>query len=222
MIQSDILGVVCVYVYVALLLLLTEKGLKKYAGDQLRKVLHIMVGNIVFILPIFQTREAMAFIAAAPFILLTYLISPRSPIKGKSRVSQAGHGLGLVYYAITWTILAYAFFDQLWIVGAGILAMSYGDGFASVIGAKYGKHPYQVFRDRKSLEGTAAMLLITVPVLIIDLIFYSVPITALLVTVVVAATLIATAAEALTPRGLDNLTVPLLAAAVCWLLTMGL
>lgn len=220
MIQNDVLGVLLVYVYVALLLLLTEKVLKKCPGDYLRKALHILVGNIVFILPIFQTREATAFVAAAPFILLTYLISPRSPIKGLSRVSVAGHGLGLVYYAISWTVLAYVFFDQLWIVGVGILAMSYGDGFASIVGVKFGKHPYKVFHDRKSLEGSVVMFLVTVPLLVVDLIFYSVAITSHLIIVVALVSLIATVAESLTPRGLDNLTVPLLASAAYWCLTV--
>ncbi len=221
MVQSDVLGVLFVYVYVALLLVLTERVLKKYPTIS-RKILHIMVGNIVFILSVFQTREVTALIAAAPFILLTFLISPRSPIKGLSKVSEAGHDFGLVYYAISWTVLAYVFFDKLWIVGVGILAMSYGDGFASIVGTKFGKHTYQVFRDKKSVEGSAAMFLVTVPVLIINLAFYSVPITAYLLGALAFVSLLATVAEVLTPRGLDNLTVPMLASAVCWYLTMAL
>lgn len=76
--KNDILGVLFVYIYVALLLVFTEKVLKRYPMMG-RKILHVMVGNIVFILPVFQTREVMAFVAAAPFILLTSLISPHSP-----------------------------------------------------------------------------------------------------------------------------------------------
>jgi len=185
-------------------------------------MLHVMVGNIVFILPVFQTREAMAFVAAAPFILLTFLISPRSPIKGLSKVSQAGHDFGLVYYAISWTILAYVFFDYLWIVGVGILAMSYGDGFASIFGIRFGKHTYQVFQDKKSIEGSAAMFLGTILLLIICLTFYSIPLTAYLFTILIFVSLLAMIVESLTPRGLDNLTVPLLTSFVFWYLTIGI
>jgi len=218
--QSDVLGVLFVYVYVALLLLFTEKVLKRYPTIS-RKILHIMVGNIVFILSVFQTREVTAFVAAAPFILLTFLISPRSPVKGLSKVSEAGHDFGLVYYAISWTVLAFVFFDRLWIVGVGILAMSYGDGFASIIGIKFGKHAYQVFHDKKSIEGSVAMFLVTVPVLVIDFLFYSVPITSYLLIVLAFVSLLATVVEVLTPRGLDNLTVPMLASTVCWYLTVA-
>ncbi|OYT60285.1 phosphatidate cytidylyltransferase, partial [Euryarchaeota archaeon ex4484_178] len=109
--KSDVLGVILVYAYVAILLLISEKILKKYPLLS-RKFLHIMVGNIIFLLPIFETRWAMAFIAAAPFILITFLLSPYSPLKIPSTASMAGHGLGLVYYSISWTLLAFLFFQR--------------------------------------------------------------------------------------------------------------
>ena len=139
MIQSDILGIIVVYGYVAFLLVLSEKALAT-KPEISRKVLHIMVGNIAFLLPVFATRWVMAFVAAAPFIVLTFLMSPYTPIKSiRGRTSAAGHSMGLVYYSITWTILAYLFFDNMVVIAIGIFSMSYGDGFASLIGVKYGK-----------------------------------------------------------------------------------
>jgi dolichol kinase len=217
MFSSDLGGILFVYGYVVVLILFTEKILAKYPALS-RKILHIMVGNIVFILPIFQTREAMTFGAAAPFIVITFLMSPRSPLKSRSRVSQAGHGFGLVYYAISWTVLAYLFFNHLWIVGVGILAMSYGDGFASIFGVRFGRHSFQLFRDRKSLEGSLAMFLITLPMLLVNALFYSLPLTTGLIATLFLVSLVATVAEMLTPRGLDNLTVPMIASTLCWYL----
>lgn len=215
---NDALGILVVYGYVGFLLVLSEKILSKHSTIS-RKILHIMVGNIVFILPIFQTRGAMVFGAAAPFIVLTFLISPRSPLKRKSRISQAGHGFGLMYYAISWTVLAYLFFEQLWTIGVGILAMSYGDGFASIIGVRFGRHSFQIFRDKKSFEGSLAMFLTTMPMLLVNVVFYSLPVTLRLATVLFLVCLVATIVEMLTPKGLDNLTVPIIASALCWYLT---
>lgn len=219
MVANDIVGVLFVYIYVALLLVVTEKVLRRYPAVS-RKILHIMVGNVVFILPMFQTREIMAFLAAAPFIFLTFLISPYSPVRGLSKVSKAGHELGLVYYSISWTILAYLFFDQMEIIGVGILAMSYGDGFASLIGARFGRHTYQVFCDKKSIEGSTVMFLVTFGFLVIDLLFYSIPLTIYLFVILVLVSFLATVVEAVTPRGLDNLTVPLVASFAYWYLSM--
>ena len=101
MFQNDLIGVALVYLYVAIILIFTEKILSKKYPIASRKILHIMVGNIAFILPIFQTKEIMAFIAAGLFILFTFLMSPYSPIKSiKGKTSEVGHGLVLVYYAI--------------------------------------------------------------------------------------------------------------------------
>ena len=118
MISSDIVGLILVYGYIVILLIISEKVLNKYPNFS-RKFLHIMVGNVLFILPLFTNQYVITFLAAAPFIVLTFLMSPYSPIKLNDRISSSGHGFGLVYYAISWTVLAYFFFDQPWIIAVG-------------------------------------------------------------------------------------------------------
>jgi phytol kinase len=222
MYQSDLLGVVAVYVYVVVLILFTEKIFSKKYPVQSRKFLHIMTGNIAFILPLFQTREIMAFVAAGPFILFTYLMSPYSPIKSmRGKTSEAGHGLGLVYYAITWTVLAYAFFDHREIIAIGILAMSYGDGLASLIGIKYGERTYTVFKDVKSYVGSFAMLIFTFLLSIIALTFYSESVTARSIAYLFCMSGVATIVEGITPLGLDNLSVPFVTAVMYWFFLVG-
>ena len=203
MMTSDIVGLLLVYVYVALLILISEKLLKNYPNIS-RKFLHIMVGNILFILPLFTSREVITFLAAAPFILLTFLISPYSPLKIKNRVSSAGHGFGLVYYAISWTVLAFFFYDQPWIIAVGIAAMSYGDGMASLVGERIGKHKYNLTGDTKSLEGSLTMFLVLLVTLGVVLFYYDkLPSNYM---VIVAVALVATVFEGITPKGLDNLS----------------
>jgi len=176
-----------------------------------------MTGNIAFILPLFVTREIMAFVAAGPFILFTFLMSPYSPIKSmKGKTSEAGHGLGLMYYAITWAVLAYAFFDHREIIAMGILAMSYGDGLASLVGIRYGKQKYRVYRDIKSYVGSLAMFVFTFLFLIVALLFYTQPLTILVALYLVCMAGVATVVEAVTPFGLDNLSVPFVVAIIYW------
>jgi phytol kinase len=203
MISSDIIGLILVYGYITLLLIISEKVLNKYPTFS-RKFLHIMVGNVIFILPLFTSKFVMTFLVAAPFILLTFLMSPYSPFKLNDKISSSGHGLGLVYYAVSWTILAFFFFDQPWIIAVGIVAMSYGDGMAALIGEKYGKHKYRIFGDKKSFEGSIAMFLVIIATLWMVLVYYQVTIDNLLVIPIVA--LIATIFEGITPKGLDNIT----------------
>ena len=223
MIQGDVIGLFVVYGYVAALLIVTEKVLVKHPETS-RKVLHVMVGNIAFLLPIFLTREIMAFVAAAPFILLTFLMSPYTPIKSiRGKTSSAGHSMGLVYYAITWTVLAYLFFDYMIVIAIGIFAMSYGDGFASLIGIKYGKHKYNLVGDEKSFIGTLSMFFFTYMTMLIAIFYYnyvqSTGFTFSLVSIGFLALFAAIGAivEGLTPKGLDNLSVPFVIAALYWL-----
>lgn len=222
MIQSDPLGLIVVYGYVALLLIISEKMLVS-RPEISRKILHIMVGNIAFLLPVFVTREVMAFIAAAPFILLTFLMSPYTPIKSiRGRTSAAGHSMGLVYYSITWTILAYLFFDNMVIIAIGIFSMSYGDGFASLIGVKYGKHRYNIVGDEKSFVGTFSMFLFTFIMTIVAILYYqyvqdiSFSFNSVTIGLLLLISAVGAIVEGFTPKGLDNLTVPFVIAFLYW------
>ena len=221
MLQSDFAGVALVYIYVVILLIITEKILDKHP-EASRKILHIMVGNIAFLLPIFQTKEMMAFVAAGPFILFTFLMSPYTPIKKiRGRTSTAGHGMGLVYYSITWTILAYLFFDNMVVIAIGILAMSYGDGFASIIGLKFGKKKYKVLGDQKSYVGSISMLVFTFIMTIAALLYYGISITPYILLVLALISLVAAIVEGLTPKGLDNFSVPFVTVLLYWLILLS-
>ena len=218
MFNGDVVGVLLVYLYVVVLLLIAEKVLARYPEFS-RKFLHIMTGNIAFFLPIFETDWVMAFIAAAPFIPLTFLMSPYTPIKSiKGRTSAAGHGMGLVYYSVTWTVLAYLFFDHMEVIAIGILAMSYGDGFASVFGMKFGRHKYNVFGDEKSFVGSLAMFIFTYATMVVALIYYGVSIDLHVLLVFVLISSVVTFVEGVTPKGLDNLSVPFSASLLYWFL----
>lgn len=221
MIQNDFAGLGFVYIYVAILLIISEKLLNKYPTIG-RKFLHIMTGNIAFLLPVFQTREIMAFLAAGPFIILTFLMSPYTPIKSiKGKTSAAGHGMGLVYYAISWTILAYVFFDYKIVIAIGILAMSYGDGFASLIGFRYGKKKYDIYNYQKSYIGSFSMFVFSFITFIVALLFYDFTISIKVVIILVIIALSSMVAETITPKGLDNLSVPFIAS-ICFYFAMFL
>ncbi len=204
--MSDLVPLLSVYGYVALLIVTSEKLIRNEVIS--RKFLHIMVGNIAFILPMFESRYVMTFLAAFPFVILTFLMSPYSPIKLTSRTSVAGHGLGLVYYSIAWTVLAYFFFERPDVIAIGIVAMSYGDGLASLIGTFYGKRKFRLSGDEKSLEGSFAMFLGTLAAFFVVSFYYHGNFNPILIPLAAVAAVI----EAATPRGLDNLSVSIITA----------
>ena len=220
------------YFYVIAIIAATGKINYHLPKSLSRKFLHIMIGNLIFIIPFFTFKTFpvnFPFFVAAPFILLTFLVSPSSPIKslsnrmsGLADVTTSGHEFGLVFYAVSYTILALLFSTKPYIIGAGIMPMAFGDAAASLVGQKNGRHQYILFV-KKSLEGSIAMFAVCLLSLLLSLPFFSklYPISILnfvVASLVVAA--VATTVEALTPKGLDNLTVPLLSAIV-FLFFMG-
>jgi dolichol kinase len=126
--------------------------------------------------------------------------------------------MGLVYYSITWTILAYLFFDNMVVIAIGILAMSYGDGFASLIGTNFGKKKYKIFTDEKSYVGSFAMFVFTFITMIVALVYYNISLTLFVLAVLIFIAFIAMVVEGLTPKGLDNLSVPFVCVFLYWII----
>jgi phytol kinase len=231
-VTNSLLLILC-YLYIVAIIVITAKIDRRSPKNLKRKFLHIMIGNFVYIIPFFTYTTFPAnfpFFVASPFILLTFLASPYSPINLKNKISgltditTGGHQFGLVLYAISYTILAFFFSAKPYVIIAGILPMAFGDAAASLVGQKIGRHQFNIF-SKKSLEGTTAMFTITLVSVTLSLLLFSYlcPFsltTLLLVSLGVAA--LATVLEAITPKGLDNLTVPLISALVFLLLIGGI
>jgi len=87
--------------------------------------------------------------------------------------------------------------------------MGYGDGLAAVVGKAFPRKPYRIFGAGKSLTGNLTMLVVSFAVLALLLVWQGiVPV----LPVALGLSLLATLVEAVTPLGLDNLTVPLASA----------
>jgi dolichol kinase len=189
-----------------------------------RKFLHMMIGNLPFFIPFFTFNSFpmnFPFFVAAPFVLVTFLATTYSPLKslgrklsGLGEITGEGHQLGLVFYAISYTTLAFFFAAKPYVIAAGILPMAYGDASASIVGEKYGKKRYRITAN-KSLEGSVAMFIVSFLAVSVSLLFfslfYSFSMSGLLLAAF-GAVFVATVAEAFTPLGFDNITVPLLSA----------
>ena len=227
--------IVC-YGYILLTIFLSEKmiGVFHVSRKSSRKFLHSMIGNLVFFIPFFTFNSLplnFPFFVAAPFVLVTFLATPYSPfksvserLKGLSDITEGGHQTGLVFYAISYTVLALLFSAKPYIIAAGILPMAYGDASAALIGEKYGKRRYRVFA-KKSLEGSLTMLLVTFVAFFGVLAFHSSLYDFSVFNYILAAfcvAFVATLAEAFSPLGIDNITVPALGVLTFLLLSGGL
>jgi phytol kinase len=224
MTKNDVIGLIASYLYAFGLLFIVEAIGKRLKWQQAftRKIIHIGAGMWIWgILALFDTWT-IGIIPFATFIVLNFVFYRFQIFKAMDAVDSSP---GTVYFAISITIL----FGLLWrtggapdrvpIAAAAVMAMTWGDGLASIIGLRYGTHPYRTFGHTRSREGSIAMAVATFAVILLTL--WLLPGSALspnsialpfwgVLLLTVIGTIVATTAEAFSPAGTDNLSVPLL------------
>ncbi|MGB3138554.1 MAG: diacylglycerol/polyprenol kinase family protein [Nodosilinea sp.] len=180
-----------------------------------RKVVHIGAGHVILLAWWLGTPAWMGIAASIVFsgvALVSYQLPILPGINGVGRRS-----LGTFFYAASIGILI-AFFWPLGLpqyAALGILVMTWGDGLAALVGQNFGRHPYQVFGNQKSWEGSLAMALASFVVCALVLGIpggFAIAVWGTAAVVAITATLL----ETLSFYGFDNLTVPLGSAALAY------
>lgn len=207
---NNITGILVSIIFVFLIIGMSSlmKKLNILSNEGSRKFIHIGVSNWWIIAMIFFDNNISAAIVPGLFVIINY-ISYKKQIFSAMERDGSKKDLGTVYYAISLLILSLLTFKnkELAYIGAlGILIMGYGDGFAAIIGTKYGKHKFKILGNNKTIEGSLAMFLCSFLVSITILYIFN-PLNVLLYSFILA--LISTVLELVSPLGLDNLTVPL-------------
>ncbi len=212
-------SLVIVILYLGIIVVLAE-GLNRLIdsdAELTRKVVHIGAGNVI-LLAWWLNIPAWIGIGAAAIASLIALISYFLPIL-PSINSVGRQSLGTFFYAISIGVLIAWFWEENLpqYTAIGILIMTWGDGMAAIIGQRFGKHRYEIFGIKKSWEGSLAMAIASFIVISLILLFTQGNIwQTWFVSVIVAA--IATALEAFSKLGIDNLTVPIASAGLVFFL----
>lgn len=231
--RGDIVGLIASYIYAFWLLFGVEALGKRLEWPQAvtRKIVHIGAGMWIWgILALFDTWF-YGIIPFATFIVLNTIFYRRQAFKAMDSKDSSP---GTIYFAISITVL----FALLWrtggeldrapIAAAGVMAMTWGDGLASLVGYGWGRHQYTYLGHTRSWEGSAAMALGSFVSIFLTLWLLSgsglsphseVLGIATSLALALAGTIIATIAEGFSPAGTDNLSVPLLTGLLLYLAT---
>lgn len=232
MTTGDLVGLGVSYLYAFSLLLLAEavRRWRGYPQDFTRKIVHVGAGMWVFgVLALFDTWY-IGVIPFISFIFLNYIFYRYRIIEA---MDAADSTPGTIYFAFSISVLFVLFWrtndpgDLSYVAAAGAMAMVWGDAMASILGRRFGRHKYTVFGSTRSYEGSAAMFIASgtamflaimlVPGSALSPLTQPPPLAAGLSAALVGA-LVATIAEALSPSGTDNLSVPLLAGLTVFLM----
>lgn len=181
----------------------------------IRKIVHIGTGNVI-LLAWWLHMPAWIGISASVVSSMIALLSYRFPLlPGINSVGRKS--LGTFFYALSIGILTAGFWATTpYYAVIGVLVMTWGDGLAALIGQRWGQHHYKIGGIQKSWEGSLTMGCASY--IVSSSILFSVQghsWQTWCVPVVIA--LSATALEAFSKWGIDNLTVPLGSALVGFL-----
>ncbi len=216
--MSDPLALAIAFVDVAVVLAVGE-GLRRglnLSVEFSRKFVHIAVGMIAFPLVWLFHAWYWAIIPPLVFIVVNYISYRRQIFMGMETGEE--NQLGTVYFPISFSILIALLWSAPALLVASLMPMTWGDAFAAILGRRFGAHPFTVFGQTRSLEGSLVMFVFSLVATFGALVVFAQPVAVSLL-LAFAVALIAAVVESISPFGLDNLTVPLVSALVLVLMT---
>ena len=222
--KQDYTALILAYVYIFGVIALGE--LLRRAGkrpiDFTRKFIHIGVGMwVVGTVLLFETWY-LALIPPATFVVINTI----SYLRGTFKAMETGEkgNLGTISFPISFAAVMYYYWSQPVLMVAAMMPLTWGDAMAAITGNRYGHYRYTVGGRTRSLEGSVAMFfwswITTSLALFIMPYLVGKPLINWLVALIYggAVAVVCTLVEALTPWGIDNLTVPAAAVLILHLL----
>ncbi|MEA1986644.1 MAG: DUF92 domain-containing protein [Candidatus Marinimicrobia bacterium] len=204
------------FLTIVLFLGLADFLLKKFKvhPNTTRRIVHILVAILVSIAPFIFENYLQPFVLAIIFIIINFLSLGSENLKGIHGTERVSYGT--IYFPISFAVLVLWFWDKdPAILITAMLIMGFADPIASWVGEN-AKNPkvFTIISDKKSLQGSFAMFLISFIVATFGMLilrkFMGNEITfstAILIGFITA--IFATVAETISHQGTDNLTVPL-------------
>lgn len=194
------------------------------SGEVTRKITHIGTGLLVFVSPLFLTSKTPAVTLGIFFTVFNYFAIRYHWLKGIHGTDRLSYGTA--WYPLAFTVLTFFCWENNKpSLMTSMLVLAIGDASAALIGVNLNKvHRYNLSGDEKSLEGSAGMFAVSFAVILVS--FYFLDQWHLLkwsadkaLLTALTGSILATAAEAVSAKGSDNLTIPLCVAFTVQILT---
>lgn len=217
--MNNIFGIIVSIAFIAVIML-AGRLFEKAGKEASRKFIHIMLSNWWIIAMVFFESPWVAAIMPAIFVVINYASYKMNIIKVMERDDDDANkdSLGTVYYALSLFILAIITFGPIKnpLIGlCGIAVMGYGDGLAAVIGQSVKSPEYKIKDSTKTVAGSCTMFFVTL-LIIAGFLQYSMADYVAIKSILIAALM--TIVEAISIKGTDNITVPLLTSLMAFLM----
>jgi len=214
---SLITQISAVAVWLSLVFLASEILHRLHQDPELvRKVVHIGTGNVLLIA---WWLHIPTWICISAGVIFSAIALASHNINILSMLNDVGRKTyGVFYYALSITILVTVLWEQYPQYAAiGVMVMSWGDGMAALIGKRFGKHTFIHLGNKRSLEGSFAMF-VTSLIVIVGILAMANGFRLKDIGIAIPIAAIAALLEAFSPGGTDNLSVPLSSAGLSYIL----
>ena len=206
--MQNFLGIIVSYLFVGIIIV-SSKFFQKVGEEASRKYIHIALVGWWPIAMAFFDNVYCAVIVPISFVIINYLSYKKDLIKTMERSQK--DSLGTVYYAISLVLMVIYTFEIIHKPEIGLCAMAimcFGDGLASIIGKAVKSFEYKIGKTKKTLAGSLTMLLISFIIISIYMLYKG---DALWFVKSLLLSALLTIIEAVSIKGTDNITVPVIA-----------
>lgn len=179
-------------------------GGKRFSPEVARKMVHVAHGLAAASWPFFVSMQTIIIVEVL-FILAAVIARKFNLFRDLRSVYRLTWGE--FFFPLGVIIVAFMNPDQ-WVFAAAMLHLGLADAAAAVVGTRFGKHSYHVFRHKKSLEGSLAFWVISILITwwVVAATPFGVNNIGLLLIVL---PLLTTGIENLGVLGMDNLLIPI-------------
>ena len=240
-VMGDVIVFFIAIIYAVLVLTIADVSRRKLnlGSDFTRKIVHLFAGAAIWTVPFYPHAWVATFVALAFVVMLGLANSERFGrfFAAMARPEDLEHGSvrGPFWYAVSITILTGIFTftgnEMLYFIpAAAIHIMMLGDGMSAPIGMRYGKnHTKVIFGSNRSLQGCVGLFVFGFLGAMIAFYWFGVfsgtvftPGTGYVNMVILAliGALTATLVELVSPKGTDNVTLPMITCVVMFLVAM--
>jgi phytol kinase len=184
--------------------------LRAPAVEHTRKLVHFGSGFGCAVLPLLVQSHWTVLALAVSFVSFFAVTKAKGWLPSLHRIDRKSRGSE--YYPLAIYLLFVLAADNIGIYVASVLVLAIGDACAALVGANYGVCIYEVDGNKKSVEGSLVLAVITFLAVHLPLVLLTdlAPVHTVLIAINVAA--VVTLLEGISLSGADNLFVPLCAA----------
>ena len=181
-----------------------------------RKLLHALIGTVTLLMTALFHSRGWAMVPPAVFVALNASPKLRAYVPGLAEDAREARGLWMFPLGVCLVYLI--FWDVVYrgAVLAGIAALTYGDPAAALVGTRWGQRRYTRWAHGRTVEGSLAFFVVAA--VAVGVVAALCPGGPAPVRAGVGCAFAGAVAEALSPAGVDNLTIPIFVAAAYQLL----